>query len=106
MDKTYQVKQYVAVVKNRYGGRFMVFRTGDDRFYLFQPVAPDGCLATFQFPVRKADLRTDLRRGLAHGWGTRVYDRPAPAPAPLPGQHRSRDHPGLVQLGDVLAAIT
>ncbi len=70
MDVRYQVKQYVAVVKNRWGNRFMVFRTGDDKFYLFQPVDADLCATSLPgFPVEKKRLVPDMKRALAHGWG-------------------------------------
>jgi hypothetical protein len=71
LDRRYQVKQYVAVVQNRRGSRFMVFETGDSRWYLFSQLYPGpGLIATgLQFPVEKKELRDDLRRALAHGWG-------------------------------------
>lgn len=69
MDRRFMVKQYIAVVQNRVGTRFMVFQSGDERWYLFCPVDADGCLSTNQFPVKKTDLRRDLRSALAHGWG-------------------------------------
>lgn len=68
-DPRYQVKQYVAVVQNSRGRKFMVFETGDDRFYLFSLLDNYGCQTLIQFPVRKADLRDDIRRALRHGWG-------------------------------------
>jgi hypothetical protein len=70
MDRRYMVQQYVAVVQNRRGQRFRVYKTGDERYYLFDPLVPgtdcSGCVA---FPVRKSDLITPIRRALAHGWG-------------------------------------
>ena len=69
MDRRYMVKQYVAVVQNHRGRRFMVFCTGDDRYYLFDPLDRDGCSLCTGFPVKKTDLRRDLRSALAHGWG-------------------------------------
>lgn len=63
-----QIKQYVAVVRGRWC-RFMVFRTGDDRFYLFSALDRHGCQTGLQFPVRRSELRPDLRRALAHGVG-------------------------------------
>lgn len=69
MDPRYQVKQYVAVVQNRRGQRFMVFRTGDEKYYLFAPLDADGCVSTYQFPVRKTNLRREIASALAHGWG-------------------------------------
>jgi hypothetical protein len=67
--RAFQVKQYVAVVRNGWGNRFMVFRTGDDKFYLFVLVDSHGCFTELQFPVRKSDLRPEIRKALAHGWG-------------------------------------
>jgi hypothetical protein len=68
----FQVKQYVAVVQNNWGNQFMVFRTGDDRFYLFVLMDSHGCLTELQFPVRKSDLRPEIRIALAHGWGNGI----------------------------------
>jgi hypothetical protein len=66
-----QVKQYVAVVDGEHGS-FMVFETGDARFYLFAQLYPGGTTQTgLQWPVRKIDLRGDVRDGLAHGVGLR-----------------------------------
>jgi len=62
------VKQYVAVVQGHFC-RFMVFTTGDDKFYLFAQIDPDGCQTGLQFPVRKSDLQPEIRRALANGWG-------------------------------------
>jgi hypothetical protein len=64
-----QVKQYVAVVRSKSGVRFRVFQTGDQKFYLFSSIAPDGREGELQFPVLKTNLRDDIRRALAHGWG-------------------------------------
>jgi hypothetical protein len=69
MDRRYQVKQYVAVVRSRTGMRFRVFETGDAQWYLFDPLSADDCSLCNQFPVRKKDLRPDIRRALAHGYG-------------------------------------
>jgi len=62
------VKQFVAVVRSRWC-RFMVFTTGSPRHYLFSQLDPHGCQTGLHFPVLKADLRRDIRRALAHGWG-------------------------------------
>ena len=51
MDPRMMVKQYVAVVRSRFC-RFMVFRTGDEKYYLFCPLDRDGCQSTWQFPVK------------------------------------------------------
>jgi len=64
-----QVKQYVVELNGRWGARFRVFTTGDDKYYLFDLLDPYGCSTTIQFPVRKADLKREVRSALAHGWG-------------------------------------
>lgn len=64
-----QVKQYVAVVRSRTGQRFRVFKTGDDKYYLFDPIDAHGCSYCNAFAIRKTDLRSDIRRALAHGMG-------------------------------------
>lgn len=69
MDRRYMVQQYVAVVKNPRGQKFMVFRTGDEKFYLFVVLTPDGCCSDIQFPVRKTSLTRPIGSALAHGWG-------------------------------------
>lgn len=71
MDRRYQVKQYVAVVQNSRGSKFMVFETGDAKYYLFSQLYPGPTLIQtgLQFPVLKKDLRDDIRKALAHGWG-------------------------------------
>lgn len=63
------VKQYVAVVRNARGRRLRVFKTGDEKFYLFDPLDEHDCSLCNAFPVRKADLRPDIRRALSHGYG-------------------------------------
>lgn len=63
-----QVKQFVAVVRGRHG-KFAVFKTGSERHYLFSAVTADGIFTGLSFPVRKRDLRTDIARALANGWG-------------------------------------
>ena len=67
-DVRYQVKQYVAVVKGAFA-RFRVFETGDSKFYLFSMIDDNDCDTGLQWPVRKKDLRDDVRRALAHGYG-------------------------------------
>ena len=66
-DRRYQVKQYVGEVE---GSRatFRVFKTGDDRWYLFCTIDRDGCDVGVQFPVRKTDLHPEVKRALAHGY--------------------------------------
>ena len=67
--RAYMVKQYVAVVRSRSGLRFRVFETGDPQFYLFDPLDRYDCSCCNAFPVRKSDLRPEIRRALRHGWG-------------------------------------
>jgi hypothetical protein len=69
MDPRYMVKQYVAVVRNARGIRLRVFKTGDEKFYLFDPLDENDCSRCNAFPVRKSLLRPDIRRALAHGYG-------------------------------------
>ena len=69
MDPRYQVQQYVAEVQGRFA-RFRVFRTAAPGWYLFDALDPSGASWGLQFPVRAADLRDDVRRALANGWGT------------------------------------
>ena len=64
----WMVKQYLAVVQGAWA-RFMVFETGSPRHYLFSQLDPSGCQTGLQFPVAKTDLRPDIRKALAHGWG-------------------------------------
>lgn len=68
-QRAYMVKQYVAVVANQRGQRFRVFTTGDEKFYYFDPLGPDDCSGCIGFPVRKADLRREIRVALAKGVG-------------------------------------
>jgi hypothetical protein len=64
-----QVKQYVAVVRGRFG-EFMVFETGSAQHYLFAQLYPGTTTQTgLSWPVLKSDLRPDVRHGLAHGVG-------------------------------------
>ena len=60
-----QVKQYVAEVSGAFGSRWRVFSTGSSRHYLLVCVQNSDIAA----PVLKTDLRPDVRRALAHGWG-------------------------------------
>lgn len=68
MDRSVQVKQYVAELQGLFC-RFRVFESGEPGFYLFDVLDPSGCSSTIQFPVRKSELHPDVRSALAHGWG-------------------------------------
>ena len=66
-----QCKQFVAVVDGEHGS-FNVYTTGSDRHYLFRQLDAAGQAETgLEWPVAKADLRDDVRHGLAHGVGYR-----------------------------------
>lgn len=67
--RVFGVKQFVAVVQNRRGSRFMVFTCNDSRYYVFSQLDPDGCATGLLWPVLRSRLRDDLRRSLAHGFG-------------------------------------
>jgi len=62
------VKQFVATLRGRFCD-FTVFETGDPRYYLFS-VTKDGVQTGLQIPVRKSDLRDDVRRALRAGLGS------------------------------------
>ena len=69
-DRRLMVKQYVAIVQNQRGQKFRVFRTGDDKYYLFDPLIPGtDCSGLVPFPVRKTSLRREIASALAHGVG-------------------------------------
>jgi hypothetical protein len=61
----YQVKQFVAEVNGAFGSRWRVFTTGSGRHYLLVCVQN----SDLQVPVLKSDLKPEVRRALAHGWG-------------------------------------
>lgn len=86
------VKQFVAIVQNSYGLKFMVFTTGDAKYYLFQTLDRHGCaIPDMSFPVRKADLRDDIRRALAHGWGNANLHTPTAREQRRPAQRKPPD---------------
>lgn len=64
----YQVKQFVAVVKNCFGDNFMVFKTGNPKYYLFS-VVKNGIQTEVQFPVLIKDLDKNIKRMLNNGYG-------------------------------------
>lgn len=70
MDKRYQVKHYIAVVRNGTGLRFTVLETADPQWYLFVPmIGETSSMGSLQIPVLKKDLRDDIRHALANGRG-------------------------------------
>ena len=72
MDRRYQVKQYVAEVETK-TSLFHVFKTGDEKYYLFAQVNPKTkCDTGLQFPVLKSRLRKDVGRALKNGFGYRM----------------------------------
>jgi hypothetical protein len=60
------VKQFVAELNGSSGARLRVYETGSSRHYLFELI---GSNPPLQFPVLKSDLKPEVRRALAHGWG-------------------------------------
>jgi len=60
------VKQYVGKVRGRFGV-FRVFETGDARFYIFCQVDDNDCDIGRMFPVRKSELRDEVKWALARG---------------------------------------
>jgi len=67
-DNRFQVKQLVAVVKNNDGHRFAVYKTGDESYYFFQLIIDGTMSSDICFPVRKTELRKEIRSALANGW--------------------------------------
>ena len=71
MDRRCMVKQYVGEIYTLapWGTppQFRVFATGDDRWFLFDPLDLYGCSTCNQFPVLAATLRDDVRAGLSAG---------------------------------------
>jgi hypothetical protein len=66
------IKQFVAVVQASSGSKFMVFTTGSPKHYMFSVLDNNGCQGDLMWSVAKADLRDDIRRMLAHGYGNCV----------------------------------
>ena len=66
------VKQYVARYDSRWT-RWLVFRTGDDRWYLFCAVDANLSDTGVHVPVRRSDLVPEARRALAHGCGRTIH---------------------------------
>ena len=64
-----QIKQFVAVMQSGRGCKFMVFKTGSEKHYLFSALDRYGCQTGFMFPVLKSELRRDVRHALANGRG-------------------------------------
>ena len=71
----YGCKQFVAVIKNRFNRQFMVFTSGDPKYYLFSAIDNQGIAVGIpSFPVLKKDLRDDIRHALLHGCGNSNID--------------------------------
>ena len=67
----YQIKQFVAIVKNCFGDKFMVFKTGNSKYYLFS-VVKNGIQIGVQFPVLIKDLNKDIKKMLNCGCGNTI----------------------------------
>lgn len=69
-DRRRQVAQWVGVHTNTRGVPFMVFNTGDQRYYLFRQCYPGTLTNTgLEFPVERRRLTREVRAALAHGVG-------------------------------------
>ncbi len=71
-DPRYGVTKFIGIIHNNCGTRFLVFETGDPKFYLFNILLPfANCIicSTISFAVRKGTLRDDVRTNLARGFG-------------------------------------
>ena len=79
VGQEFGTKQFVAVVEGRTGSHFMVFKCGNERFYLFQPIDEAGCAIGQSFPVERKRLWDDIRKALAHGWGNSWIGKPREA---------------------------
>ena len=72
MDQRYMVKQYVAVARSSRGQRWMVFETGDARYYLFHALEGEtsvmlDCVVSVQKTnIKDARLRSALRHGIGN----------------------------------------
>jgi hypothetical protein len=62
MDRRMMVKQFLGHVANPRGQRFRVFTTGDEKYYLLDPLIPGtDCSGCVQFPVLRRVLNQRLR---------------------------------------------
>ena len=64
MARELMVKQYVGRIKSKTGTTFQVFESGDPAYYVFDPLDERGCSGCAQFPVKKTDLKDDVRKYL------------------------------------------
>lgn len=73
MDPRHMVKRYLARIRPANGYVFDVFSTGCTGWLLFCPIAGTnrygngGYQTGLQIPVRRTDLRTEVRRAIPQG---------------------------------------
>jgi hypothetical protein len=67
----FQVKHYIGEVTDAHGQTFTVLESGNPKFYVFTPHSSPGVMSTMQIPVRKTDLKPEIRKALAHGMSYR-----------------------------------
>ena len=73
MDTRYTVKRYLVRLNPANGYRFDVFSTGSAGWLLFCPIAGadrygnGGYQTGLQIPVRRTDLRREVRRAIPQG---------------------------------------
>lgn len=63
MLRAYMVKGWLGVVVTLRGRRIRVFTTGDEKFYLLDPLDRFDCSLCVQFPMRRKDFNQRLREG-------------------------------------------
>ena len=67
MDRTLMVKQFCGEIHTP-TAHFRVFQSGDDKFFVFDPIDQYGCSYCNAFAVRKSDLKPEIRAGLNKGY--------------------------------------
>lgn len=65
-DPRMMIKQFVGELKGRFC-RFRVFETGNPKYYLFCALDPHGCDHGLHIPIKKTDLKYEVRRALKGG---------------------------------------
>jgi len=74
MSPLYQVIHYIAVVRDeKTGYRFMVLETKDPKYWLFcLLIGETSMMSDHKFPVKKTDVRKDIRQMLNNGAGNSI----------------------------------
>lgn len=65
-DRRYMVMQYLGELHTmtpwNTPAQYRMFRCGDDKWLLFDPIDLNGCSRLMQFPVLRKDLKPEIRR--------------------------------------------